>query len=82
MTTEQKLKAIREKCVELLKLESAFGEDKAGWKATIAAIDGLRRIVSDEYEEHVCDNDGRGCPACTMVENVIKGIIAPWEGLV
>ncbi len=73
MTTKQKLKAIREKCVELLKLESAFREDKAGWKATIAAVDLFFDLL--KYRPHINWDD---CGA----NKAITEIIAAWEGLV
>jgi hypothetical protein len=49
-------------------------------KALLAAIQTLEEMVSDEYGEHICDNDGRGCYACGMAQNKLDEIIKMWEG--
>lgn len=84
MTTEQHLKIIRAKCVELLEASIAFPHDankaaEAAFKSTIVAIDRLLPIIHKPYfDGHICDNDGRGCSACDKVEEALSEIISAW----
>ena len=55
----------------------------AGWLATIAAIDACTSILHYETESklyigEICDNDGRGCPACSQTEMLTKAIESAW----
>jgi len=67
MTTEQKLKAIREKCVERIQITDFESDESiAGWKTTIAACD----LSIGMEEGGLKDND------------MSLAIIEVWEGLV
>jgi len=71
MTTEHKLKAIREKCAERIAYAESnatdlYGGDAiAGWESTIAAID----LLTDNGSDYV------------TYEQESKEIISAWEGL-
>ena len=67
-------------------ITSCAGSAESGWKTTISAIDGL--IVIRDY----CDNYADGSPdACLrdqfancqlpIIDIVVNGIIAAWEGV-
>jgi len=59
-------------------IASCAGPAEAGWKSTIAAIDGLMLITNDIYGGHLCDNDGRGCGAFEEAERIQTAILAAW----
>ena len=70
MTDQQKLAAIRAKCVEFKAIYLYNRHAIAGWEATIAAIDLY--MYSRGFIE-----------ACQINYNIMgKEIIAAWEGIV
>lgn len=66
-------------------IAACAGPAEAGWRATIAAIDlCLANIHTDPefgHDGEVCDNDGRGCRACSYTVSAENQILAAWEGI-
>lgn len=48
-------------------------------KALLTAIEGLESMIHDpEYGGEMCDNDGRGCRACSTAYKALKTITSEW----
>jgi hypothetical protein len=48
-------------------------------KALLTAIEGLEFMNCDpQYGWELCDNDGRGCPACEAALKILESITSEW----
>lgn len=58
-------------------IASCAGAAEAGWRCTIAAIDAIIETLYTKYGE-ICENDGRGCSACRINNEMMLSILAGW----
>jgi len=73
MNTTEKLKKIRSRCIELLTIaEKRAGAAEAGWKSTIAAIDG---VLATQHELGVTQTVAN---AVDHINVTITSILAAW----
>jgi len=89
MSTHEKLDAIREKCLDNITLAEGLMPraggvyladlkySVAGWRSTISAIDGLRKIAFIE-ETGATDESYLG----RIAASALDGIITAWKGIV
>lgn len=76
MTREEHLKKIVERCEKLIEANSKFyrvESEIAGWKSTIAAIEGFRSIGWDESDGEIhSDNSHNGRRAAKALDSIIS----------
>ena len=74
MSPEEHLNRIVAKCRELLAANAGSDRAKAGWRATIAAIEGLRLIANSETSA----DPHESCDHPTDAQKTLQQIIAAW----